>query len=246
MGQVVKGGAISFNEIRNAFGSPDRGTSTRSASNVTMGEFFRMVCTSNGGLAGVNTASSPAQVLDFDDTIILKAGATSYSTTSTKSSVTNTLRGAFTGAAAGVVTANNYSNYLGSFSAKSNSFFGVSYNGVGDLGSGITLVGVGTLINTLGGGSFDILFQGSGASSLQTTDLDKCRIRRMTLTSNAFVTTELTIAGLTDSPSGSFFRTTTGSGAATIVRFSILVSAFGGITDPLSNSSEFAFQLFTS
>ena len=246
MGQVVKGGAISFNEIRNAFGSPDRGTSTRSASNVTMGEFFRMVCTSNGGLAGVNTASSPAQVLDFDDTIILKAGATSYSTSSTKSSVTNTLRGAFTGAAAGVGTANNYSNYLGSFSAKSNSFFGVSYNGVGDLGSGITLVGVGTLINTLGGGSFDILFQGTGASSLQTTDLNKCRIRRMTLTSNAFVTTELTIAGVTDSPSGSFFRTTTGSGAATIVRFSILVSAFGGITDPLSNSSEFAFQLFTS
>ena len=108
------------------------------------------------------------------------------------------------------------------------------------------MVGVGTLINTLGGGSFDILFQGSGASSLQTTDLDKCRIRRMTLTSNAFTTTELTIAGFTDSPSGSFFRTSTGSGAATIVRFSILISAFGGVTDPLSNSSEFAFQLFTS
>ena len=87
MGQVVKGGAISFNEIRNAFGSPDRGTSTRSASNVTMGEFFRMVCTSNGSLAGVNTASSTAQVADFDDTIILKSGSHSYTTSSTKTSI---------------------------------------------------------------------------------------------------------------------------------------------------------------
>lgn len=246
MGQVVKGGAISFNEIRNAFGSPDRGTSTRSASNVTMGEFFRMVCTSNGSLAGSNTSSSAAQVADFDDTIILKSGSHSYTTSSTKTSISNTLRGAFTGAAAGMVTGNNYSNYLGSFSAKSNSFFGVSYQGVGDLGSGITLVGVGTLINAIGGGSFDIVFQGSGAANLQTTDLDKCRVRRMTLTSNAFIASEHTIAGATDSPSGSFFRAQTGSGAATLVRFSILVGSFGGITDPISNSSEFAFQLFTS
>ena len=68
----------------------------------------------------------------------------------------------------------------------------------------------------------------------------------MTLTSNAFVTSEQTIASATDSPSGSFFRAQTGSGAATLVRFSILVGSFGGITDPISNSSEFAFQLFTS
>lgn len=202
-------------ELATVYRAPDQGVNAKSNSNIAINDYRKMVPLLNQGTGNSSVlvpSGSTIQYQDLQETGGIKGASNSYTTGSAKGSSSFTVLGAFTAGAAAVVRTDGSSTGQGSFRLGSNDLTMPSLNGIANFGSGDYLAGIGQVNSSLGGALKFVVYNGSGAGNIASTDWNTIHIRL--LYPNGTYTTTITGTSLTFyNPTTTFNRTDTSSGA---------------------------------